>query len=263
MDRDAQPCCCRQLVSAPQPGLAGRVALVTGASRGLGAAIAAGLVRAGAKVMLTDVRDQLGRELAASLGDAAIYARLDAADSNDWRRALDECEERLGPLDILVNNAFRPAVAGIETETLEGWNSVLRVTLFGGFFGMREALRRMSGRGGAVVNVSSTHGGDVAVPGLVAYQSAKGGLSALTRHGALVGGNANIRVNAVHPGPIRTPVIEEMGMTSGQEEMGQQLPIGRTASPDEVAAAVLFLASAEASAITGTTVVVDGGYTAI
>jgi NAD(P)-dependent dehydrogenase (short-subunit alcohol dehydrogenase family) len=103
----------------------------------------------------------------------------------------------------------------------------------------------------------------VAVPGLIAYQAAKGAITALSRHAALAGAQSGIRVNTVHPGPIRTPVIEEMGMTEGQEAAGRTLPIGRTASAEEVAAAVLFLASDEASAITGATLVVDGGYTAL
>lgn len=252
--------------SLADDGLDGRVALVSGSARGLGAAVAGQLLDAGASVLVTDIRDDLGQQLAETLADrgAVAYQRLDVTRADDWQAAVERCAADLGGLDVLVSNAFHPAVAGIEEETPEGWQHALGVVLTGAFLGIRASLKVMRpARRGAIVTISSTHGGDVAVPGLAAYQAAKGGLTALTRNAAVTYGREGIRANAVHPGPILTPVIVESGMAEGQEQMGRTLPIGRVASAEEVARTVVFLASDRASAITGTAVVVDGGYTAL
>lgn len=247
--------------------LTGKTAIVTGGARGLGAGIAQRLAAEGAHVLIGDVRTELGEEVAAELragGARALFVHLDVTDEESWARAVATAEAELGPVDVLVNNAFSMTLHEIEHETLEGWERTLAVTLTGPFLGMRAVVPGMRERGrGSIVNVSSTHGGDVAVPGLAAYQAAKGGLSALTRNVAIAYARDGIRANAVHPGPIRTPIIEELGFTETQASIAAGLPIGRVAEPAEVAAAVAYLASDEASFATGSSLVVDGGYTAL
>jgi NAD(P)-dependent dehydrogenase (short-subunit alcohol dehydrogenase family) len=246
--------------------LSGRVALVSGAARGLGAAVAEQLAQQGARVLATDIRDDEGTRRVDGFHDPSSlrYQHLDVTCARDWDTAIDRCRRELGGLDILVSNAFYPAVAGLEEETVENWQRSLEVSLIGAFLGIRAALGVMRpARKGAIVTVSSTHGGDVAVSGLVAHQATKGALTALTRNAAVTYAPDGIRVNTVHPGPIHTPVIDELGMTEGQQAMGRDLPIGRVASADEVAGTIVFLASDRAAAITGTSVVVDGGYTAV
>jgi NAD(P)-dependent dehydrogenase (short-subunit alcohol dehydrogenase family) len=247
--------------------LAGKVAIVTGAARGLGAAIAQRFGEEGAAVLLVDVRDELGEEAAARVsagGATAVYRRLDVTSAADWRSGVAACRELLGPPSVFVHNAFVFGGASLADETDEGWHRVVDVTLTGGFLGMRAVIPMMAAAGGgAIVNISSTHGGDVAVAGIAAYQAAKGGLTALTRHAAVTYADDGIRANCVHPGPIRTPVIDEAGFTAQQEAIAAELPLGRVAEPDEVAGAALYLASPEAAYVTGTTLVVDGGYTAL
>ncbi|SFE85675.1 SDR family NAD(P)-dependent oxidoreductase [Blastococcus tunisiensis] len=237
-------------------GLAGRVALVTGGARGIGAAVAAAFVAEGARVVVADVLDAEGKQLADALGDAASYVHLDVSESDAWRTALGEAEATFGPVSVLVNNAGVVEFATIEASTDEVFRRVLEIDLVGAFFGMRAVLPSMRRAGGGViVNISST-AGLIGYAGIAGYVSAKWGMRGLTKAAALEFAADGIRVCSVHPGPIRTPMTAGMGEAS---VAGQ--PIERFGEPDEVAAMVAFVAG-QATFSTGSEFVVDGGATA-
>lgn len=252
---------------APAAGrLARRVALVTGASRGLGAAVARLFVREGAAVLLTDVLDEQGGRLADELvadGASAAYRRLDVRDPEAWREAVAVAEQELGGLDVLVNNAgLGGDGGGFEEMTLETWQERIAVNQTGVFLGIKHAapaLRRAGG--GAIVNVSSMCG-MVAIPGVsAAYTASKGAVRLLSKSAAVELAADGIRVNSVHPGRIDTPMVAD----ATEEENAAlivQTPLGRSAAPEEIAYGVLYLASEEASFVTGAELVIDGGFTA-
>jgi NAD(P)-dependent dehydrogenase (short-subunit alcohol dehydrogenase family) len=243
--------------------LDGRIAIVSGGARGIGAAIAGRFALEGASVVITDLRDELGHETAASLANGT-YVHADVTSEGDWERVVHECRAQFGPPDILVSNAFASTMCTIEDETRAGWDQTIAVTLTGAFLGMRATIPQMRERGrGVIVVISSTHGGNVAIPVQAAYQAAKAGLTALARNAAVTYARDNIRANAIHPGPIRTPLVEDLGMVDEQQRIAQALPLGRVAMPAEVASAALYLASDEAAYVTGTALVIDGGYTAL
>jgi NAD(P)-dependent dehydrogenase (short-subunit alcohol dehydrogenase family) len=245
--------------------LAGRVAIVTGSGRGLGASIARKLAAAGATVVVSDVRDEDGEAVAAGIradGGDARFAHLDVTDEAQWAQVIALCDE-LGGLRVLVSNAFRTTLGGIEDETLDGWHQTLGVTLTGAFLAMHHAVPAMKrAGGGAIVAISSIHGGAVADDGRVAYQAAKGGVSALTRAVAISCARDGIRANVITPGPIDTPVVAELGFEAEQAAFAATLPLGRQADPDEIAEVALFLASDASSFMTGASVAADGGFTA-
>jgi len=244
--------------------LEGRIAIVTGAARGLGESIARAFVREGARVLITDLRDEQGEALASSLGPNAAFRHLDVAIKQEWEQAIEACGQTFGPLDTLVNNAWWSTQEPIHSETDEGWANTIAVNLTGAFYGMRAAIPVMrDAGGGAIVNVSATIGANVAVPRDAGYHAAKAGLTALTKNAAVTYASDGIRANTVHPGPILTPAVSEIGAEGLQAEFAANLPLGRVATPDEVATAVLYLASDEAAYITGTSIIVDGGFTAI
>jgi cyclopentanol dehydrogenase len=242
--------------------LEGKVAMVTGASRGQGASITRLFCEEGAAVVGLDVLDADGEELCAELrgqGFQATYAHLDVARETDWPAAVETCRERYGDPDILVNNAGIVSDAHIHEETLDGWRHVLGVNLDAVFFGMRAVLPSMRKRAsGSIINTSSVSG-LVFAGGGAAYHASKGAVTVLTKQAAVHYASEGIRVNSVHPGGILTPMLEEAGT---EEMMIAKTPLGRLAEPAEVATAVLYLASDEASFVTGASLVVDGGYTA-
>jgi 3alpha(or 20beta)-hydroxysteroid dehydrogenase len=236
--------------------LAGRVAIVTGGARGIGAAVARAFVAEGARVVVADVLDSDGKDLAHSLGDAAVYVHLDVSDSAAWRLAVADTESVFGPVTDLVNNAGVVEFASIEASTDETFRRVLDIDLVGAFFGMRAVLPSMRRAGGGeIVNVSST-AGLTGYAGIAGYVAAKWGLRGLTKAAALEFAPDRIRVCSVHPGPIRTPMTAGMG-----EEFVVGQPIARFGEPEEVARMVLFVA-ADATFSTGSEFVLDGGSTA-
>lgn len=236
--------------------LAGRVAIVTGGARGIGAAVARAFVAEGARVVVADVLDSEGKDLAHSLGDAAVYVHLDVTDSEAWGLAVAEAESLFGPVTDLVNNAGVVEFASIEASSDDTFRRVLDVDLVGAFFGMRAVLPSMRRAGGGeIVNVSST-AGLTGYAGIAGYVAAKWGLRGLTRAAALEFAPDRIRVCSVHPGPIRTPMTAGMG-----EESVAGQPIERFGEPEEVARMVVFVA-ADATFSTGSEFVADGGATA-
>ena len=250
------------------------VALVTGAARGIGEAVARAFVAEGARVLVTDVRDDLGARVAASLGDAAEYRRLDVRDEADWEAAT-AAVERWGRLDVVVNNAgitgFEdgPVAHDPEHASLEDWRAVHRTNLDGVFLGCKHAIRAMRPAGtGSIVNVSS-RSGLVGIPAAAAYASSKAAVRNHTKTVALYCASQGlaVRCNSVHPAAVLTPIWEPMlGDGPDREERARALtadtPLKRFGTPEEVAAVVVLLASDEAAYMTGSEVTIDGGLLA-
>lgn len=240
--------------------LDGKVAIITGAARGQGAAEARLFAAEGARVVLADVLDDEGQAVAAEIGDAARYVHLDVSSEGDWDAAI-AAAEAMGPLTTLVNNAGILRFTSIADTTLDEYMLVIRINQVGTFLGMRAAIEPMRrAGGGSIVNISSIDGIG-SKNGLVSYSSSKGAVRAMTKTGALELGQWGIRVNSVHPGGVWTPMIGDV--PPEQFDMGHmQLPLQRAGRADEIATMVLFLASDEASYCTGGEFVVDGGWLA-
>lgn len=240
--------------------LEGKVAIITGGSRGQGEAEARLFVREGAKVVIADVLDEQGQALADELGDAAVFQHTDVSSEDDWAKVIAAAEE-LGPLNVLVNNAAILTFTAIADTTLDEYMRVIKVNQVGTFLGMRSAIEPMKrAGGGSIINISSIDGIG-SKNGLVSYSSSKGAVRSMTKTGALELGQFGIRVNSVHPGGVFTPMIGDV--PSEVFDAGhQQLALPRAAQPHEIGHMVLFLASDEASYCTGGEFVVDGGWLA-
>jgi NAD(P)-dependent dehydrogenase (short-subunit alcohol dehydrogenase family) len=242
-----------------------KVALVTGGAAGIGAGIAERFVEAGASVAIFDINDEGARAHVSRLRDKgpALAIEGDVASEDAARGAVEQTVARFGALDVLVNNAGIEVSSPIATLNSEAWDRQLAVNLKGAFLFSKYAIPRMQGRGGAIINISSVRA-FVSYPGGVAYDSSKAALIAFTRTLALDHGKDGIRVNAICPGYIDTPMTEEWLKTASDrsETMRQLLavhPLGRIGTPHDIADAALFLASDAACFITGTALVVDGG----
>jgi NAD(P)-dependent dehydrogenase (short-subunit alcohol dehydrogenase family) len=240
--------------------LEGKAALITGGARGQGAAHGRRLAEEGASVLLADILDDLGDQHARDLraaGHDVHFQRLDVAAPGDWCAAVDAAEARFGRLDVLVNNAGVVRVAPIVDESDDGWQTTMAVNATGVFYGMRAAIPALRGSGGgSIINIASIYG-PVGAPGYVAYSASKGAVIAMTKVAALEQAQHRIRVNAICPGPVRTPMSEEEGDASVDIT-----PLRRRAEPEEISSAVAFLASDDAVYITGAELAVDGGYLA-
>ena len=241
----------------------GKVALLSGAARGQGEAEARLLVAEGARVVITDVLDELGRAVAADIGAAARYQHLDVRRLEDWERAVALAVETFGRLDVLVNNAGIIKVGSIEELPVEEYLEVFEINQLGCFLGMKAAIPAMRATGvGSIVNVSSV-GGLRGRPLTAAYAATKFAIRGMTKCAALEVGHDGIRVNSVHPGSIDTDMTRGAEFaTVDKEAYHAALPIPRQGTPDDVAQLVLFLASDESRYCTGAEFVVDGGQTA-
>lgn len=244
--------------------LADKIALVTGSGSGIGEACARVMAAHGATVIVSDVRADAGAEVARSIGGTASFLPLDVTVPEQWDAIIAEIERRHGGLDSLVNNAGAGTGGGIERETIEGHRRVFDINVTGVWVGIRAALKAMDRRGGgSIVNISSIDG-LVGVEGLSTYVGSKFAVTGITRSLALELGPRNIRVNAVHPGIIATPMVGKNtgpAMERLQKAVARQ-PIARMGTPEEIANAVVFLASDESSFCTGSSLVVDGGHIA-
>jgi NAD(P)-dependent dehydrogenase (short-subunit alcohol dehydrogenase family) len=243
----------------------GKVALITGASRGIGASEARLLANRGARVLAADILDDLGATLAKDIsasGGTASYIHLDATKAVEWARVVEQAIRLFGRLDILINNAGVHGRLGLEETSEEEWHRVLDNDLKTAWLGMKHCIpvmRRFGG--GAIVNTSSVYG-LIASGKATAYHAAKGGVLMVSRAAAVEYAQQGIRVNSIHPGLIDTPMTETLPPL-WKANLMDATPMKRSASPDEVASAAVFLVSDDASFITGTQLVVDGGLTAV
>jgi NAD(P)-dependent dehydrogenase (short-subunit alcohol dehydrogenase family) len=245
--------------------LAGKVALITGGASGMGRSEATIFAREGARVMIADLLDKEGQEAAKSIGDAARFLKLDVTDEAQWQAVIAATERELGKLDILVNNAGISGTYQPDLTSTEAWDRVMDINAKGVFLGMKHgvpALKRAGG--GAIVNISSISGfaGQHGVH--MAYNASKGAVRIMTKAAAVQYAADNIRVNSVHPGFL--PAMRTSVGSANPEWRAKVLkavPMKREGRVEEVAHAVLFLASDEASYITGTELVVDGGFLAM
>jgi len=250
--------------------VSGKVAIVTGAASGLGRAISILLAAEGAKVVATDINDGGGRAVAEEIkkaGGEALFARHDVTSEGEWKEIVRMTVERFGKLDILVNCAGVFLGATIEETTLEKWRWVTSINLDGVFLGIKYCAPEMRrAKGGSIVNLSSA-GGLVGTANASAYAASKGGVRLLTKAAAIEYSKAcldyNIRVNSVHPGVMVTPMTDPMlADPEVREAMLGWMPMRQFGTAEDVAYAVLYLASDESKYVTGSETVVDGGWTA-
>ncbi len=246
--------------------LQGRVALVTGAASGIGEAIARRLSSEGAAVLVTDVQDGPGTQVAKDLaadGGRASYCHLDVTSEPEWEAAVAAALEEFGRLDILVNNAGMGDLAAIEDTSLADWERTIGVDQTGVFLGMRTAAAALAAsRHGSVINISSIFGSSGGFGTSPAYHAAKGAVRTLTKNIALHWADRGVRVNSVHPGFIDTPILDQAKGTRIEQAMLEVTPMRRLGRPAEVAAGVAYLASDDASFVTGLELYIDGGYMA-
>src|SRR5205809_3024704 len=258
-------------MNGPESGgdmrLAGKVALISGGARGMGAAEAKMFAREGAQVVIGDVLEDEGRAVEAEVaakGGKAAFVRLDVTREADWQQAVALAEQRFGKLNVLVNNAGISAAGRVEDTSLEAWQRVMDVNATGVFLGTKAAIPAMRrADGGSIVNISSQLGlvgTDITSP---MYPASKGAVRLLTKVTAIQYAKERIRANSVHPGPIVTAMTEKRRADPETYKlMLSRIPLGRYGEPEEVAYAVLYLASDESAFVTGSELVIDGGWTA-
>ena len=248
--------------------LDGKVAIITGGARGQGALEVELFTKEGAKVIICDILDSEGKDVefkVRAAGGEAVYAHLDVTRDDEWQHAVDLAESRYGSLDILVNNAGIARGGSIEETSEELWDEVLAVNAKGVFLGTRRAIPAMRrAGGGSIVNVSSIAGilGRKLAPAV--YSASKGAVRVFSKSTAIQHAVDKIRCNSIHPGPIDTPMLA--GITSNAavlQERTEEVPLGRLGHSEDVAYGVLYLASDEASWITGIELIIDGGITAM
>ncbi len=247
--------------------LENKVALISGGARGMGAAEARLFASEGAKVVIGDILEEEGRRTEAQINEAGgecLFLRLDVTSERDWRQAVAATVARFGKLDVVVNNAGIGGGGRLEDTTVEEWDRVMEVNAKGVFLGTKAAIPEMRrAGGGSIINISSQLGlvgTDTSSP---QYQASKGAVRLLTKATAIQYASEGIRANSVHPGPIITPMTEAgRADPQRQQVMMSRIPLGRYGLAEDVAYGVLFLASDESSFMTGSELVIDGGWTA-
>jgi NAD(P)-dependent dehydrogenase (short-subunit alcohol dehydrogenase family) len=248
-----------------------KVILITGGALGIGRAACKVLAKEGAKVALTDILDEEGEEVVATIrsdGGTARFWNLDVSNEKEVERVFDEVREEFGSIDVLVNNA---GISGPDKPTHElteeEWNKLFAINVNGVFLCTKHAIPFMKeAGGGSIINLSSIYG-LIGAGDIPPYHASKGAVRLMTKNDALIYAGDNIRVNSVHPGFIWTPLVEKMGEASeeGVEQFRKNLdskhPIGHVGEPMDIAHGILYLASDESKFVTGSELVIDGGYT--
>ena len=247
--------------------LENKVALISGGARGMGAAEARMFAREGARVVIGDVLEADGRQVEAEINEAGgecVFVHLDVTQESEWQQAVETAVTRFGKLDVLVNNAgIYPSEGKVEDTGEELWDRIMEINAKGVFLGTKHAIPEMrKAGGGSIINISST-AGLIGSSQDAAYTASKGAVRIFTKSTAIQYAKEGIRANSVHPGSIETPMVRARMTILEQQRRAEALtPLGRSAHPDEVAYGVLFLASDESSFMTGSELVIDGGYTA-
>ena len=241
-----------------------KVAVITGGASGIGAASARRFHREGASVVVCDLNETAGRALCTELGeDRAHFYRCDVSLFSDVQGLMQAAVERFGGLDIVFNNAGIGSFARTTELAIEDWQRVIAVDLNGVFYGTKAAIPHLTARGGGVIINTASISGMAGDFGFAAYNAAKGGVINYTRAAAIDHARENIRINAICPGPVATPIISSIEQIPGlKERWDDAVPMGRFAQPEEIAAVAAFLASDDASYMTGAILAVDGGLTA-
>ncbi|MGE7842802.1 glucose 1-dehydrogenase [Lysinibacillus sp. NPDC093712] len=240
--------------------LAGKVAIITGAAQGMGAAHAKLFVENGAKVILTDLNEEKGNAFAAELGENAIFVKQNVTSEEDWATVIAKAEEAFGPVNVLVNNAGITMAKNMLEVTLEEYRRIVDINQVSVFLGMKTVAGSMAKTGGgSIVNISSMNG---LVAGAIGYTDTKFAVRGMTKAAAINLAPMGIRVNSVHPGVIATPMVVQADTKAAVEEFSKHIPLKRVAQPEEVSNMVLFLASDDSSYSTGSEFVIDGGLTA-
>ncbi|MBL5980653.1 cyclopentanol dehydrogenase [Petrotoga sp. 8T1HF07.NaAc.6.1] len=247
--------------------LEGKVAIITGSARGMGRAEAELFAKEGAKVVVADVLEDQAKEVADKInkdGHEAIAVKLDVTKADEWKKVVDQATEKWGKVDVLVNNAGIATMNGIEDATEEEWDRVINTNAKSQFLGIKYVLPAMKkATKGSIINISSI-AGIIAFPNMPVYSASKGATRLLTKTVAVELAKYNIRVNSIHPGIIRTAMAKDiLDDEQSAKQVLSAVPLGRPAEPEEVAYGALFLASDESSYMTGSELVIDGGYIAL
>ncbi len=244
--------------------LTGRVALVTGAAGGIGSATAVRLAAEGAAVLVTDVADaQSIVDTIVASGGRAAYVRHDVTSESEWSAAVSAAVDQFGSLNILVNNAGIGDRLSLEETPLDNYERVIAITQTSVFLGMKAAAAALHSSGnGSVINISSIFGSSGGFGSSPAYHAAKGAVRAITKSTALHWATTGVRVNSIHPGFIKTPMLDESMGTPAEQMMFDLTPMGHLGRPEDIAAGVAYLASDDAAFVTGSELYIDGGYMA-
>ena len=238
-----------------------KVAIVTGGARGMGESHVRRFVEEGAKVVFTDINEEIGEKLSSELGDNALFVKHDVTDEAGWQEVVEKTEAAFGPVNVLVNNAGISMSKSIFDMSVEDYKKIIDINQVSVFLGIKAVLPSMQkAEGGSIVNISSRNG---IVGGAVGYTDSKFAVRGLTKAAALQVGHLGIRVNSVHPGVIETPMVTEGDAVEQIKEFAKHIPMRRMAQSEEVTNMVLFLASNESSYSTGSEFIIDGGLTAM
>ena len=241
--------------------LEGKVAIITGAARGMGAAHARRFVAEGAKVVLTDLNVEEGTALANELGENALFVEQNVTSADEWANVVAQAEKAFGPVNVLVNNAGISVSKSLLQMTEEEYRRIVDINQVSVFLGLKTVVPSMQkAGGGSIVNISSING---LVGGAVGYTDTKFAVRGMTKAAAMECSHYGIRVNSVHPGVIETPMVTQGDAVEAIKEFAKHIPLKRMAQPEEVTNLVLFLASDESSYSTGSEFIVDGGLTAM
>ncbi|MCJ8008645.1 glucose 1-dehydrogenase [Lederbergia wuyishanensis] len=240
--------------------LDGKIAIITGGARGMGASHVRKFVAEGAKVVITDILEEEGQALANELGENAKFIKHDVTKASDWETVVTETENAFGPVNVLVNNAGISMNKNIMEITEEDYRRIVDINQISVFLGIKSVVPSMQkAEGGSIVNISSING---LVGGAIGYTDTKFAVRGMTKAAALQLASSGIRVNSVHPGVIETPMIAQGDSKDAIQEFAKYIPNRRIAKPEEVTNLVLFLASDDSSYCVGSEFVVDGGITA-